>query len=69
MRLNLGAIYFGESAFAKAKLEYERAEDLVCEVGAPKKDRKRIYEWLANICRELGQDSEAKRYKKLAAEI
>ena len=68
VHVSLGAVYFGEGAFARARLEYEKAEILGPKVLAPEKDMTRIYRWLEKICRELGDDREAGRYRKLARE-
>lgn len=66
-RTHLGAIYFREGALAKAKLEYERADALALAVEAPPATRKKLYKWLALICKNLGQLTEAHKYEDLAA--
>lgn len=65
---HLGAIYFREGAYAKAKLEYEHAEALTSVVGATSEVKNKLYKWLSLICKELGEGEEAERYKGLAAQ-
>ncbi len=65
----LAPIYYSEGALAKAKLQYERMEALQIEANAPREEREKVFGWLAKICLELGDNSEAARYDQLAKDV
>jgi tetratricopeptide (TPR) repeat protein len=62
---DLGAIYSGEKAYAKALLEFEWCLAHLEEGQMP---RSNICEWLASTAYSLGMTDEYERYRRLAKE-